>query len=135
MGLASSRLEGPASSWGGMQWFASWVGMQPMAASWAQLGVQRPSISGRRQRHSCTALLAARLCGGTALLMLRFSSCPQDSVLRPLSKLPRVYCVQHAMFLTLAAAPHFCLQEEERERRMDFIPDESAINTEAIEVR
>lgn len=27
------------------------------------------------------------------------------------------------------------LQEEERERRMDFIPDESAINTEAIEVR
>ena len=26
------------------------------------------------------------------------------------------------------------LQEEERERRMDFIPDQSAINTEAIEV-
>merc|ERR1712037_749882 len=26
------------------------------------------------------------------------------------------------------------LQEEERERRMDFIPDESAINTELIEV-
>ncbi|PRW56597.1 40S ribosomal S17 isoform A [Chlorella sorokiniana] len=26
------------------------------------------------------------------------------------------------------------LQEEERERRMDFIPDESAINTEAIAV-
>lgn len=29
----------------------------------------------------------------------------------------------------------YWLQEEERERRMDFIPDESAINTEAIEVR
>ena len=27
------------------------------------------------------------------------------------------------------------LQEEERERRMDFVPDESALNTEAIEVR
>lgn len=27
------------------------------------------------------------------------------------------------------------LQEEERERRMDFVPDVSAINTEAIEVR
>jgi hypothetical protein len=26
------------------------------------------------------------------------------------------------------------VQEEERERRMDFIPDESAINTDAIEV-
>jgi small subunit ribosomal protein S17e len=26
------------------------------------------------------------------------------------------------------------LQEEERERRMDFVPDESAINTDAIEV-
>jgi len=26
------------------------------------------------------------------------------------------------------------LQEEERERRMDFVPDESALNTEAIEV-
>ena len=26
------------------------------------------------------------------------------------------------------------LQEEERERRMDFVPDESAINTESIEV-
>lgn len=26
------------------------------------------------------------------------------------------------------------LQEEERERRMDYIPDESAINTDAIEV-
>eukprot|EP00877_Chromochloris_zofingiensis_P012436 jgi/Chrzof1/7446/Cz02g24100.t1 len=26
------------------------------------------------------------------------------------------------------------LQEEERERRMDFVPDESAINTEVIEV-
>ena len=26
------------------------------------------------------------------------------------------------------------LQEEERERRMDFIPDESAVNTEHIEV-
>lgn len=28
----------------------------------------------------------------------------------------------------------FCPQEEERERRMDYIPDESAINTDAIEV-
>lgn len=27
------------------------------------------------------------------------------------------------------------LQEEERERRADFVPDVSAINTEAIEVR
>ena len=27
------------------------------------------------------------------------------------------------------------LQEEERERRMDFVPDESAVNTENIEVR
>ena len=26
-------------------------------------------------------------------------------------------------------------QEEERERRMDFVPDESAVNTELIEVR
>ena len=26
------------------------------------------------------------------------------------------------------------LQEEERERRMDFVPDESAVNTENIEV-
>eukprot|EP00241_Pyramimonas_parkeae_P009538 CAMPEP_0114240232 /NCGR_PEP_ID=MMETSP0058-20121206/8936_1 /TAXON_ID=36894 /ORGANISM="Pyramimonas parkeae, CCMP726" /LENGTH=142 /DNA_ID=CAMNT_0001352571 /DNA_START=79 /DNA_END=507 /DNA_ORIENTATION=- len=26
------------------------------------------------------------------------------------------------------------LQEEERERRMDFVPDESAVNTEVIEV-
>ena len=26
-------------------------------------------------------------------------------------------------------------QEEERERRMDFVPDESAINTESIEVQ
>jgi len=26
------------------------------------------------------------------------------------------------------------LQEEERERRMDFVPDESALNTETIEV-
>ena len=26
------------------------------------------------------------------------------------------------------------LQEEERERRMDFVPDESALNTESIEV-
>lgn len=27
------------------------------------------------------------------------------------------------------------MQEEERERRMDFVPDESAVNTEHIEVR
>ena len=27
-----------------------------------------------------------------------------------------------------------CLQEEERERRMDFVPEESAVNTEQIEV-
>ena len=27
------------------------------------------------------------------------------------------------------------LQEEERERRMDFVPEESAVNTEQIEVR
>jgi hypothetical protein len=27
------------------------------------------------------------------------------------------------------------LQEEERERRMDFVPEESAVNTETIEVR
>ena len=26
------------------------------------------------------------------------------------------------------------LQEEERERRMDYVPDESAVNTELIEV-
>lgn len=26
------------------------------------------------------------------------------------------------------------LQEEERERRMDFVPEESAVNTEQIEV-
>ena len=26
------------------------------------------------------------------------------------------------------------LQEEERERRMDFVPEESAVNTETIEV-
>ncbi len=28
-----------------------------------------------------------------------------------------------------------CIQEEERERRMDFVPEESAVNTELIEVR
>ena len=27
-----------------------------------------------------------------------------------------------------------CMQEEERERRMDFVPEESAVNTETIEV-
>ena len=27
------------------------------------------------------------------------------------------------------------LQEEERERRMDYVPEESAVNTETIEVR
>lgn len=27
-----------------------------------------------------------------------------------------------------------CFQEEERERRMDFVPDESAINVDVIEV-
>lgn len=27
------------------------------------------------------------------------------------------------------------LQEEERERRMDFVPEESAVNTEIIEAR
>ncbi len=27
------------------------------------------------------------------------------------------------------------LQEEERERRMDYVPDESAVNVENIEVR
>lgn len=27
-----------------------------------------------------------------------------------------------------------CVQEEERERRMDFVPEESAVNTETIEV-
>lgn len=27
------------------------------------------------------------------------------------------------------------LQEEERERRMDYVPEESAVNTESIEVR
>jgi hypothetical protein len=32
------------------------------------------------------------------------------------------------------AASALPVQEEERERRMDFIPDESAINTDAIEV-
>ena len=29
----------------------------------------------------------------------------------------------------------FDLQEEERERRMDYVPEESAVNTETIEVR
>lgn len=28
----------------------------------------------------------------------------------------------------------FFVQEEERERRMDFVPEESAVNTEQIEV-
>ena len=29
---------------------------------------------------------------------------------------------------------NLALQEEERERRMDFVPEESAVNTEQIEV-
>ncbi len=104
-----------------------------MAAGWGQRGMQRPSIRRQRQRHSIAGRSAVwRHSSAPAALLVMPAG---FSVLRPLSKLLRVYCVQHAMFLTLAAAPHFCLQEEERERRMDFIPDESAINTEAIEVR
>jgi hypothetical protein len=55
-------------------------------------------------------------------------------------------CIQwNCMFLGLFAKCiplHFCIpksncvptQEEERERRMDFVPEESAVNTETIEV-
>lgn len=54
--------------------------------------------------------------------------------------LGHVSCVPHSSTASLAGQSrertHFVcvLQEEERERRMDFIPEESAVNTDSIEV-
>lgn len=39
------------------------------------------------------------------------------------------------MWLRCCCASRASVQEEERERRMDFVPDVSAVNTESIEVR
>ena len=56
-------------------------------------------------------------------------SCPSLPRSSPLPHSPAPHCP-----LVPPPRPAPALQEEERERRMDFIPDESAINTEAIEV-
>ena len=69
----------------------------------------------------------------------RCSQLPWQAGAQPTRRCPHARCLcTHPAAGTHRAhagrAPSPRPQEEERERRMDFIPDESAINTDAIEV-
>jgi hypothetical protein len=90
---------------------------QPSSSKWPRSSRQQQQSRGR---HAATLFSSTKGCDAHrthVLTALRCFSCPAPAC------------------LPLLIAPCPALQEEERERRYDFAPDVSAVDTQSIEVR